>query len=157
MSLNPFLTEKVVKATWDIPNHPSFAGGDLDAGSYSPNDGIVTIPNGAIITDVIVDVETTCTTASADAGTAALGYTAATGAFVAAIAVSDASNVWDAGVQGSLLKSFALDGDALTAIAMKNAIADTFIKAGANVNLLLTLATQPFTAGKISVYVKYIN
>ena len=157
MSLNPFLTEKVVKATWDIPNHPSFAAGELVIGSYSPNDGIVTIPSGAIITDVIIDVETTCTTAGADAGTAAIGYTGATGAFVAAIAVSDASNVWDAGVQGSLLKSFALDGNALTAVAMKNAIADTYIKAGANVNLLLTLATQDFTAGKISVYVKYIN
>jgi hypothetical protein len=161
MSLNPFLTEKVVKATWDIPNHPSFEaaviGGTLATGSYSPNDGIVTIPSGAIITDVIVDVETDCATSKDDTGTAALGYTGATGAFVAAIAVSDASNVWDAGVQGSLLKSFALDGDALTAIAMKNAIADTYIKAGANVNLLLTLATEGFTAGKISVYVKYIN
>jgi hypothetical protein len=155
--MNPFLTEKVVKATWDIPTHPSFTGGALAAGSYSPNSGIVTIPSGAIITDVIVDVETTCVTAGADAGTAAIGYTAATGAFVAAIAVSDASNVWDAGIQGSLLKSYALDGNALTAVAMKNAIADTFIKAGANVNLLLTLATQSFTEGKISVYVKYIN
>ena len=164
MSLNPFLTEKVVKATWDIPNHPSFVagvlGGVLATGSYSPNDGIVTIPKGAIITDVIIDVETTCETDNADAGTAALGYTGpggATGAFVAAIAVSDASNVWDKGVQGSLLKSFALDGDALTAVAMKNAIADTYIKVGANVNLLLTLAFENFTAGKISVYVKYIN
>lgn len=154
--MNPFLTEKVIKATWDIPNHPSFAAGELVIGSYSPNSGNVTIPSGAIITDVIVDVETTCTTASADAGTAALGYTGATGAFVAAIAVSDATNVWDAGLQGSLINSFALDGDALTAVAMKNAIADTFIKTGANVNLLLTLATQDFTAGKISVYVKYL-
>ena len=154
--MNPFLTEKVVKATWDIPNHPSFAAGELAIGSYSPNSGNVTIPSGAIITDVIVDVETTCTTAGADAGTAALGYTGATGAFVAAIAVSDASNVWDAGLQGSLIKSFALDGNALTAVAMKNTIADTFIKTGANVNLLLTLATQDFTAGKISVYVKYL-
>jgi hypothetical protein len=34
---------------------------------------------------------------------------------------------------------------------------DPYIKAGANVNLLLTLAAQDFTAGKISVYVKYIN
>jgi hypothetical protein len=155
--MNPFLTEKVVKATWDIPTHPSFTGGALAAGSYSPNSGIVTIPSEAIITDVIVDVETTCVTAGADAGTAAIGYTGATGAFVAAIAVSDATNVWDAGIQGSLLKSYALDGNALTAVAMKNAIADTFIKAGANVNLLLTLATQSFTAGKISVYVKYIS
>lgn len=157
MSLNPFLTEKVVKATWDIATHPSLIGGALVAGSYNPNDGIVTIPSGAIITDVIVDVETTCTTEAADAGTAALGYSGATGAFVAAIAVSDASNVWDAGVQGSLLKSFALDGNALTAVAMKNAIADTLIKTGANVNLLLTTAVQDFKTGKISVYVKYIN
>ena len=155
--MNPFLTEKVVKATWDIPNHPSFAAGELAIGSYSPNSGNVTIPSGAIITDVIVDVETTCTTAGADAGTAALGYTGATGAFVAAIAVNHANpGVWDAGLQGSLIKSFALDGNALTAVAMKDAIADTFIKTGANVNLLLTLATQDFTAGKISVYVKYL-
>jgi len=155
--MNPFLTEKVVKATWDIPNHPEFSSGALAAGSYSPNDGNVSIPAGAIITDVIVDVETTCVTDNGDAGTAALGYTGATGAFVAAIAVSDASNVWDAGIQGSLLKSFALDGNALTAVAMKNAIADTFIKTGGLVNLLLTTAVEDFTAGKISVYVKYIS
>ena len=96
--MNPFLTEKVVKATWDIPTHPSFTGGALAAGSYFPNDGSVLIPSGAIITDVIVDVETTCVTAGADAGTAAIGYTGATGAFVAAISVVDASNVWDAGI-----------------------------------------------------------
>jgi hypothetical protein len=157
MSLNPFLTEKVVKATWDIPNHPSFAAGELVIGSYSPNDGIVTIPSGAIITDVIIDVETTCTTAGADAGTAAIGYTGATGAFVAAIAVDAAGDVWDEGVRGSLIRNPALSGNAATAIVVAASDAASMIKAGANVNLLLTLATQDFTAGKISVYVKYIN
>ena len=158
MSLNPFLTEKVVKATWDLPNHPDYNSG-IGSGSFDTNNGIVTIPSGAIITDVIVDVETTCVTNGGDAGTAALGYTGATGAFVAAIAVNHFNpGVWDAGVRGSFLKSIALDGNALPAIDMKDAIADTFIKTGANVNLLLTLAGgQVFTAGKISVYVKYIN
>lgn len=155
--MNPFLTEKVIKATWDVTTHPSFTGGALAAGSYRPNAGSLQIPAGAIITDVLVDVETTCETASADAGTAALGYTGATGAFVAAIAVSDASNVWDAGVKGSLVGSFALDGNALTAVGMKDAKAATLIKVGAsNVDLLLTTAVQDFTEGTVSVYVKYL-
>jgi len=155
--MNPFLTEKVVKATWDITSHPSFANGALAPGSYRPNAGSLQIPAGAVITDVLIDVETTCETDNADAGTAALGYTGATGAFVAAIAVSDASNVWDAGIQGSLVGNFALTGNALTAIGMKNAKAATLIKVGAsNVDLLLTTAVEAFEEGKISVYVKYL-
>jgi hypothetical protein len=155
--MNPFLTEKVVKATWDIPNHPSFTGGALAAGSYSPNDGNISIPSGAIITDVIVDVETTCVTAGADAGTAALGYTGATGAFVAAISVVAAGDVWDAGVRGTLVRNPALTGNAATAIVVAASDAASMIKTGGLVNLLLTTAVEDFTAGKISVYVKYIS
>ena len=61
----------------------------------------VYIPSKAIITRAWVDVVTTFTSAGADAGTIALHVQAADD-IVAAIAISDATNVWDAGIHGSI-------------------------------------------------------
>ena len=157
MSKNPFLNKRVVKATLDIPNHPSFAAGALVAGSYSPNSGKVTLPVGAVVTDAYYVVETTCTTAGADAGTMALGWTGSTGAIKAAIAVSAAVDVYDAGIRGGLIGQQALDGNALTAIASAAAVAATKVLiASTPKNVLFTIATQSFTAGKIHLYVEYV-
>jgi len=155
--MNPFLTERVVKLTWDIPNHPEFDSGlAANASGYDPNAGEFSLPSGAIIQYALVDVETTCTTESADAGTASLGYEGALGAFVAAIAVSDASNVWDAGLHGTLIGNPALDGNARTAIAGAAAEAASLIKLSASKKVKLTIATQTFLTGKVHLYIKYM-
>src|SRR5690348_3842184 len=82
----------------------------------------VYIPSKAIITKAWVDVVTTFTSAT-DAATIALKVQSAND-LVAAIAISDASNVWDAGLHGALPGSYAeatVAGDTAVLDAARNA------------------------------------
>lgn len=114
----------------------------------------VYLPDNAIITRVWVDVVTTFTSAT-DAGTIALKAQSAND-LVSAIAISDASNVWDAGQHGAIPNNFALDGNALTQIAMGAARAATLIKLTAERELTATVAVEALTAGKAVIYVEYV-
>ena len=114
----------------------------------------VYLPVNAIITSAWWDVITTFQTASADAGTIALTAQSA-GDIVTAIAVSNASNVWDAGMHAGKPGSYALDGNALTQIAAGAALAATFIKMTAERELVVTVAGQVLTAGKMAIFVEY--
>jgi hypothetical protein len=114
----------------------------------------VFIPAKAVITRVLVDVVTTFTSAGADAGTIALHVQNAND-ITAAIAISDASNVWDAGVHGTIVGMPALDGNARSAIAGGAAEAGAMIKTTAEREITATVATQALTAGKCNVYVEY--
>ena len=60
----------------------------------------VYLPAKAVITRAWIDVVETFASAGADAGTIAL-HAQSAGDIVAAIAISDSSNVWDAGIRGS--------------------------------------------------------
>jgi hypothetical protein len=115
----------------------------------------VYLPDNAVIIDAWYDVVTTFTTASADAGTIALTVQSA-GDLVTAIAVSDASNVWDAGVRGTKVGNFALDGNAMTQLAMAAARAATFPKLTAEREITVTVATQALTGGDMVIYVAYV-
>ncbi|WP_416192854.1 hypothetical protein [Nitrobacter sp. TKz-YC01] len=75
---------------------------------------------------------------------------------VAAIAISDASNVWDAGIRGTKAGAFALDGNALTQIAMGAAQAGAMIKTTAIREITATVATAALTAGKMNVFVEFL-
>lgn len=114
----------------------------------------VYVPINAIVTNAWYDVPTTFVSAGADAGTIALGVQSATD-LVAAIAISNASNVWDAGIRGTLVGMQALDGNALTAIANAAANAATCIKTTAERELTATVAGQVLTAGKLVLFVEY--
>src|SRR5688572_9982316 len=81
---------KIAVATFD----PSANTGERTIAAHGLG---VYLPDNAIITRAWVDVVTTFTSAGADAGTIALHAQAAND-IVAAIAISDASNVWDAGI-----------------------------------------------------------
>lgn len=115
----------------------------------------VYLPANAVIMNAWIDVITTFTTASADAGTIAAGYTGAAGAFVAAIAVSAAGDVWDSGVRGSLVANPSLDGNSRTAIVGAAAIAATLIKLSAEKEIIVTVGGQALTAGKMAIFVEY--
>lgn len=115
----------------------------------------VYLPANAVIVNAFYDVSTKFATASADAGTIALGYTGATGAFVAAIAVSAAGDVYDQGVRGTLIGTPSLDGNARTAIAGAAAIAGAMTKLTAEKELVATVAGQVLTAGKLVLFVEY--
>jgi len=149
MSKNQSANKKVIKATWD-------ASAGLAIGSHSPNSGAIVLPEGALVTDVYFRVPTTFTSAT-DAGTIAMGYTGATGAFRAAIAISAAGNIYDEGTSSGLVGNQALDGNALTAIAAAAAKAATYAYTAVDVNLLLTVAVEALTAGKIVAFIEYVQ
>ena len=74
----------------------------------------------------------------------------------AGIAISAAGNVYDAGVRGCLPGHFALDGNALTAIAMAAGEAGSYILTTAERELTATVGVEAITAGELTLYVEYL-
>lgn len=96
-----------------------------------------TLPDNAVIVDINYDVITTCTTASADAGTLKL-ILPTDGDLSTAIAVSDGTNPFDVGAHfGSVITILANKTTGARAIGVE-------------------IATQNFTAGKIIFFVDYM-
>ncbi|MEK7992899.1 MAG: hypothetical protein AAB403_03745 [Planctomycetota bacterium] len=113
------------------------------------------LPTKAIITNAWVDVVTTFTSAT-DAATIAL-KAEGTGDLTAALAISDASNVWDAGIHGCLPGSYAeatVAGD--TAILDAARKAASFVKTTAVREITATVAVEVLTAGKANIYIEYV-
>lgn len=158
MSKNPRFNKFVAKATWDIGVSGTLTAG---AASHSASSGSVYIPDGALITKAYYHVETTVGDDGDDSTTLALGYTGATGAFVAAIAISDASNVYDAGSHGTLVgMGAALGADAAhdTALEVIALNAATMIALTDRKELLLTKANDhAIDAGKLHLFVEYVQ
>lgn len=100
-----------------------------------------TLPIGATIRQAYIDVDTTCTSAT-DAGTLALGYTGAAGAFDAAIAISDGTNPWDAAAPR-------------VSVGAADGAVGNFIELSASVDVIATIAVEAFTAGKVNLVVEY--
>ena len=154
MANNPLNNKYCARATWDASVTTIAA-----SGSQGPSDGVsVWIPEGALITNAYYFVTTTFTDDDAgDSSTLALGYTGATGAFVAAIAVSGTSSVWDAGIHGTLIGigtgADAAQDTALELIELNNA---SMVALTANKELLLTEGGErTFIVGKLDLYVEY--
>jgi hypothetical protein len=115
----------------------------------------VSLPTKAIIINAWVDVVTTFTSAT-DAATIALMANGA-GDLRAAIAISDGSNVCDAGLHGLLPGSYAeatVAGD--TAVLDAARRAGSFIKLTALRELTATVAVEVLTAGKLNIFVEYV-
>lgn len=110
-----------------------------DGGAVGAHTLGVILPAGAIVVDSLIDVLTTCTTASADSGTMAVHVQSAND-IVSAIAVSDGSNPWDAGLQAGIPV-----GTKATAIKLT---ADRAVTA--------TIEVAAFTAGKFRVWLYYL-
>lgn len=108
-----------------------------DGGAIGTHNLGVVIPKNAIITKVTYDVITTFTTAGSDAGTIAIVAGATN--LVTAIAVSDVSNPWDAGIHAGIQLG--------TAATMSKITVDS--------ELAVVLATQAVTAGKMAIFVEY--
>lgn len=132
--------------------NPSANTGERTIGAHGLG---VFIPAKAVITKILVDVVTTFTTAN-DSGTIALHAQAADD-IVAAIAISDASNVWDAGVHGSKIGFPNLGADAAhdSAVEVAALFAGVALKTTAEREITATVAVQALTAGKCNVYVEY--
>jgi hypothetical protein len=142
--------KEMAVATFD----PSANTAQRPVGAYGLG---VYLPAKAIITRVWVDVVTTFTSASADAGTIAIHVQAADD-IIAAIAISDASNVWDAGIHGSKVGYPNLGADAAhdSAVEVAALFAGTMVKTTAIRELTATVAVAALTAGKANIFVEYV-
>ena len=154
MAKNPLNNKYVAVGQWDasVTNLANNASASCTTGS-------VFIPEGALITNAYYYVETTFADGNDDSQTLALGFTGTTGAFVAAIAINDGTNVWDAGAHATLIDSPVLGADAAhdTAVEVKNLRSASFLHVTANSELLLTTADdEAVEAGKLTLYVEYV-
>lgn len=163
----------------------------------------VIIPDAAIVINAFCEVVTTFTSAGADAGTIAISIEGAND-IVAALAISDGANIWDAGIHSTKIPWGATDtylSTDLTAIApggadfaLQAVLAEggagnfgftlanegdtalsalaamqqrfrifvergtpNFIKTTANREITATVAVQKLTAGKLNLYVEYVQ
>jgi len=143
---------KIVTAVFD----PSANTGERTIAAHKLG---VFIPNKAIITRAWYDVITTFASAGADAGTIALHAQTADD-LVAAIAISDATNVWDSGLHGTVTAGTTTLTEAgpntRTQIVHAKDIVAGYIKATAERELIATVAGQALTAGKLTLFVEYI-
>lgn len=141
-------SREVAVAVYDV------SGGD--SGAIGAHTLGVSIPDNAIITKAFYDVITTFTDGADDSATIAI-HAQSAGDIVAAIAISDASNVWDAGVQGTIVGAPTLGAEAAhdTAIEVGALQAASFIKTTAERELTVTVADDDLTAGKLVLFVEY--
>jgi hypothetical protein len=118
----------------------------------------VYIPDDAIILRAWYDV-VTAFTSDDNSATIKLGLVTQNDAcFVAAIAISDASTPWDAGVHGTLIGAPVLGAESAhdTALEVAALLAAVTLKTTAERELVLTSATQTLTAGKLNLFVEYV-
>ena len=137
LSMNPTQTPKVVSAYFN----PSQKAELRPIGTYQLIGDA--IPAGAIITRAWYQVLTTFTSAGADAGTIAISIPGATGDVVAAVAISNGANPWDAGVFNSAVT------------APGTGITTAVGSAAAHINV--AVAVQALTAGNMVIFVEYVQ
>lgn len=145
-------TRYIAAATFDTAGLDSSGVANTTTAAHGTG---VYLPTKAIITNAWVDVITTFTSAT-DAGTIALKAQTA-GDLTAAIAISDASNVWDAGIHGCLPGSYAeatVAGDSALLDAARKAA--SYVKLTAEREIVATVAVEALTAGKAVIYVEYV-
>jgi hypothetical protein len=123
---------QIARATYDFAEHAG-AIGAIGLG--------ITLPDKAVVVGGFVDVITTCQTEGADAGTMALSVESAND-IVAAIAVSEGTNPWDAGLHAIVPKS--------------NTPETTGVKLTAAREITATIGGQAFTAGKFVVFLHFV-
>lgn len=139
------MRKRILKATFDATGGKAIGTHTL-AGK---------LPVGAIINNATIDVTTTFTSAT-DAATISVG-TQSAGDLVAATAISGSRNIWDAGLKKTLVGNFALDGNALTAVAMVDAAAATEIKVASTPKpVSVVIASEALTAGVFTIFIEYM-
>ncbi len=116
----------------------------------------VYLPTKAIITNVIIDLVTTFTSAT-DAATIAISAQSAND-IVSALAISDASNIWDAGLRGSKVgyPNFGADAAHDSAVEVAALFSASMVKLTASRELTATVAVEALTGGKANIFVEYI-
>ena len=150
---NPMRNKYCVKATWDI----SISGTLATNAAYDPIEGEIVIPEGALITDAYYMVPVAFTDENDESTTLALGTSAAAGAFVAAVAMTDAAYTTTVDAKKGVIGTYAATGNASAAIAEGILEAASYRVTTANESLKLTLNDdEACTAGKLVLFVEYV-
>lgn len=141
---------RVARATFD----PS---GDEDLRTVAAHGLGVSLPAGAIGIGFFYDVTTTFTSAD-DSATIAV-HAEAAGDLIAAIAISDATNMWDAGRHAGKpgYPNFGADAAHDSQVEVAALFAATFLKTTVAREITATVAVQALTAGKATFYVLYVQ
>lgn len=164
MANNPLANKFVAKAHWDFAT----TNGSGAAETISAHNGPIMIPDGAVIVNAYYHVGASVSDNGDDSTQIQLGYTGATEAFVAEIAISATgtngitTGQWDAGIHGTLV-GFAggLDegddaGTALENIASK---AVTLKHVTSDVELIATVTStnvHTLNEGNFTLFVEYV-
>ena len=139
---------RLARATFD----PSSVAGQRTIAAHGLG---VTIPANAVILGFIYDVSTTFTSGT-DAATVAFSLEGAND-LLAAIAISDATNVLDAGRHAGKpgYPNFGADAAHDTQPEVAALFASTFLKTTADREITATVAAEALTAGKATLFVLY--
>lgn len=127
---------KVAKVTFN----PSANTAQRPIGAYALGEAL---PMGAIVVGGFIQVNTTFTSAGADAGTIAISIEGAND-IVSAIAISDGSNPWDAGKHAIIPKANTPESTSITTTT-------------ATRKITATVAVQNLTAGKATIMLYYVQ
>ena len=156
--MSEFIEKKVVKVVFDTAGTDSAGVANTTVAAHPSG---VFIPDNAIITRAFYEVNTTFVSGGADAGTIGIGVEgvgAGTEDLKVAIAISDAGNVWDAGIHGTLAGSPALGDDAAHTDAIMWAAlkAASYVKTTGHEEVTFNVAGQVLSAGKLTLYIEYV-
>jgi len=152
---NGLQVQRIASAVFDTAGVDSAGVSNKTAAAHGTG---VYIPDNAIITNFWFDVITTFTSDSTDAGTIAMMTEGAADCLVA-IAISDASNVFDAGIHHGIPGSYALGSDAAhdTALEVGALIAGSYLKMTSDNEIVVTVAVEALLLGKMIIYVEYVQ
>lgn len=149
---NGLTVKKILTATFDTAGNDSAGVSNKTIAAHGTG---VYLPDNAIITRAWYDVVTTFTSAT-DAGTIAVSAAGAND-IVSAIAISAATNVFDAGMHHGIPGAPALaDTGTETGLEVGALFAATFIKLTAEKEIVCTVAVEALTAGKLVLFVEYM-
>lgn len=138
---------EVITAVYDVTG-----GDDGTVGAHGLG---VYVPDNFIITKAWIDVITTFVDADDDSATIAVHVQSANDV-VAAIAISDATNVWDAGLHGSKIGFPAIAGSTAsdTSLEVAALFSATWLKTTARREVTVTVADDDLVAGKLVIYLE---
>lgn len=142
------VSERVAVATYDVA---------VDGGAIGTHLTGVFLPDNAVVTEVLIDVVTTFADGVSDAATIAVQIQSADDV-VAAVAISAAGDVWDAGIRGSKIgfPNFGADAAHDSAVEVAALFAASRLKLTAEREIAVVTAGVVLTAGKMNIYVKHL-
>lgn len=149
---NGLVVEKIASAVFDTAANDSAGVSNKTIAAHGTG---VYLPDNAVVKDMWFDVITTFTSAG-DTATIAI-HSEGAGDLLAAVAIEAAGNVLDAGIHhglpGAPILGAATSHDTSIELAALMAAAD--IKLSAEKEIIITVAVQVLTAGKMIIFVKY--